>query len=232
MQNKNISTGVRIVLLAAILKINAVSAQTHWTFNPANVGEQENAKVGTLNNRSLRLVTRDSVRLHLDSTGVVRIKSKLVNEGPSYLSVGNNKYLTVKMKAGSDTTPSDLRFGTLDNPNGNENSGDGEPDYYCSTGINHVNSFSSAIVVNKGAGNVLLGHNGAHGIIDVGGTGTVTGNPGDLLINARCTRNVFLFGHHPISAGSHNYLYVNGKLQHTVWAILINQSLISGLESK
>src|ERR1044072_6139149 len=75
MKNKLTAT----IILAILLALNA-QGQVHWTFDPANVNSGQNAKLGIANRRSLNLITSDSARLVIDSTGRLRF-TKLAGRG-------------------------------------------------------------------------------------------------------------------------------------------------------
>jgi hypothetical protein len=61
--------------LAFICLITNLSAQQHWTTDPIEVTGTINANVGTENNRSLRFLTNDSLRMWVDSLGKVKINN-------------------------------------------------------------------------------------------------------------------------------------------------------------
>jgi hypothetical protein len=65
-------------------------------------------------------------------------------------------------------------------------------------------------------GNINIGHNGTNGFIETEGTNPASPSAGDLLINSKCNRNVYLFFQQiPFMPGINNIMGVSGRVHVT-----------------
>lgn len=82
-----------IVILICITNLVIHAQVPNWTYEQVPISPSENAKLGTKNSRSLRLVTNDTVRVLLDSTGKLQFR-KYAGNSSRLLVVDENGNLT------------------------------------------------------------------------------------------------------------------------------------------
>ena len=209
------------VLVLLSFKITILTAQTSWELNLNSITEPQIPNIGTSTNHPLNFYTNNLKRMSLSTGGDFTIYNKL-NIGQDddhvildYTQATLDFPAVFRIRGGSST---------LGPPTGggNENP-DPTPDLYCIDGARmptSLTAFSQMISVARNpfgstttGGNILMGHNGVNAFIETQGTGTGTNNhPGDLFINERCNRNVFVFTGNPFANGQTKVFSVNGKL--------------------
>jgi hypothetical protein len=63
----------KVILSTAVSLLVSVSySQIYWPINPISISNEDHGRLGTNNNRSLNLVTNDTLRVQIDSLGRVR----------------------------------------------------------------------------------------------------------------------------------------------------------------
>lgn len=157
----------------------------------------------------------------LDVNGGAQINNGLrVGEG-IYIGPANN-YGLIYYTPATSTAPALFRFGGGGTANPHNTSpgnpynpysgghgsgdygGDPPPDNTCINGnltnitVNLFQDFLSVqklhpVIPNASLGNINLGHDGNNAFIETQGTNSASNHPGDLFINGRCNRNVYVF---------------------------------------
>lgn len=169
----------------------------------------------------------------LDVRGDVNIENILFLK--EKLKVGSNdKILTMKYVPGNENYPDMFKFsppegsGPLGGGAGGVANEDSAPDLSCFNNSTvqipgFANCFSQMLSVAYNptntaftGGQILLGHNGVNAFIETQGTGTSgSTNPGDLLINKLCNRNVLMFEQPAFGYGETNIFSVGGSFNLT-----------------
>jgi len=91
------------LLLLSLSAMNLRSQVTNWHLNPNVINEAENAKLGTLNKRSVHLVSNDSIRFTLDSVGNLR--------STKWVSADQKNYRMLMVNPNGNVGPADGPIG-------------------------------------------------------------------------------------------------------------------------